>query len=81
MSAGGHCSPGCDRHHAAADLAHRLEQRLELVAVGEAARHRLAVDAAVRRSEAGGEAGGTGVHRLAQHPLHLGDLLGVAVRS
>ena len=48
MSAMPHCSPGAIDDDAAPDLAHDVEQRLELGAVGEAARHGLAVDAAVR---------------------------------
>ena len=59
-----------DRDDAAADLAHHVEQRLELGALGEAARHRLAVDAAVRDREAGREPGRAGEHRLAQDGLH-----------
>jgi hypothetical protein len=39
-------------HHALARPSHRREQRLDLIALGEAARDRLPVDAAVREGEA-----------------------------
>ena len=65
-----------DRHDTAADLAHHIENRLELGAIGETARHRLAVDAAVRNGETGREPRGAREHRFAQCRLDLRDLFG-----
>ncbi len=67
---------GGDEHHALARVARREEQRLDFVGLGEAARHRLAVDAAVREREAGGEARRAGRERLPHERGHLLDLVG-----
>ena len=54
---------------------HHIQHGLELGQIGEAARYRLTVHAAVGDGEAGGEAGGTRLHRVGQHPLHRRDLV------
>ncbi len=66
---------GGDGHDAPTELAHDLEEGDELGAIGEAARYRLPVDAAVGDGKAGGQAGGAGQHGLAQDRLHGDDLV------
>ena len=55
---------------------HHVQHGLELGQIGEAARDRLAVHAAVGDGEAGGEPRRPCLHRLGQDPLHLRDLVG-----
>ena len=62
-------------HHTLAGLPHRHEQRLHLVHLGETARYRLAVDAAVGEREAGREARRADPHRLVDQLAHALDLL------
>ena len=71
-----HCQPGCGQDHALAGLAHRHEQGLDLVHLGEPAGHGLAVDAPVGEREAGGQAGRPHPHGLVDELAHAFDLLG-----
>ena len=61
---------------ALAGLARGAEQRVDLVARGETARDRLAVDATVGEREAGRESGRARSERFANEPTHLLDLVG-----
>ena len=66
---------GEQRDDALVRVAQRLEERAELVEVGDARRHRTTPVAVVRRRRGRREPGRARVHRFGDHPLHPADLV------